>query len=146
MESDERNFTSSLMTTIADSRKPVKKRKILVLGSPGVGKSAIIMRFKDDIFLDYYDPTIQSTYKKQLMFNNEFVELEIIDIDGQTEYTIFSHSKFSFGIHGYILSYSIENRQSFELLNIINSKLTTLVGRDIPKILVANKCDLVGRR
>ena len=110
------------------------------------GKSAIIMRFKDDIFLDYYDPTIQMTHKKILPFNNENIELEIVDFDGQTEYTIFSFSKFSFGIHGYILSYSIENKQSFDLIKIIYSKLITLVGKDIPKILIANKSDLMSKR
>lgn len=132
--------------SFTEGRQSTKRRKILVLGSPGVGKSAMIMRFKDDIFLDYYDPTIQTTYKKTLQFNNENIELELIDIDGQTEYTIFSFSKFSFGIHGYILAYSIENRQSFELLKILHSKLIGLVGRDVPKILVANKCDLTNRR
>jgi Ras family protein len=132
--------------TLIEGRQTVKKRKVLVLGAPGVGKSAIIMRFKDDIFLDYYDPTIQMSYKKTLRFNNENIELELIDIDGQTEYTIFSYSKFSMGIHGYILSYSIENRQSFELLKIIHSKLVGLAGREIPKILVANKCDLFNKR
>jgi GTPase SAR1 family protein len=104
------------------------------------------MRFKDDIFLDYYDPTIQSSYKKILQFNNEIIELELCDLDGQTEYTIFSFSKFSYGIHGYIFSYSIENRQSFELIKIIHSKLTSVTGRDIPKILIGNKCDLSNRR
>jgi len=123
-----------------------KRRKVLVLGSPGVGKSAMIMRFKDDIFLDYYDPTIEQIHRKTLLFNEENIELELIDIDGQTEYTIFSFTKFSYGIHGYILSYSIENRQSFELLKIIHSKLIALVGREVPKILVANKCDLSNKR
>lgn len=132
--------------SLMDARHSVKRRKVLVLGAPGVGKSAIIMRFKDDIFLDYYDPTIQMSYKKTLRFNNENIELELIDIDGQTEYTIFSYSKFSVGIDGYILSYSIENRQSFELLKIIHSKLVGLAGREIPKILVANKCDLMNKR
>jgi Ras family protein len=139
------NIKTTLIS-IPDERRPNKRRKILVLGSPGVGKSAVIMRFKDDIFLDYYDPTIHSTIKKMLFFNNENVELEIIDIDGQTEYTIFSFSKFSFGIHGYILCYSIESRQSFELIKIINSKLVAMVGRDVPKVLIANKCDLTNRR
>jgi Ras family protein len=135
----------SLMSSI-DVRQPPKKRKVLVLGSPGVGKSAMIMRFKDDIFLDYYDPTIQTNYKKLMQFNEENIELELVDIDGQTEYTIFNFGKFSLGIHGYVLTYSIENRQSFELLKIINSKLIALVGRDVPKILVANKCDLYNKR
>jgi Ras family protein len=134
------------LISISDERRPNKRRKILVLGSPGVGKSALIMRFKDDIFLDYYDPTIHSTTKKMLLFNNENVELEIIDIDGQTEYTIFSFSKFSFGIHGYILCYSIESRQSFDLIKVIHSKLVAMVGRDVPKVLVANKSDLANRR
>jgi Ras family protein len=143
---DSSSIIKTTLISLPDERRPNKRRKILVLGSPGVGKSAMIMRFKDDIFLDYYDPTIHSTIKKMLLFNNENVELEIIDIDGQTEYTIFSFSKFSFGIHGYILSYSIENRQSFELIKVIHSKLVAMVGRDVPKILIANKCDLTNRR
>ncbi len=145
-ERDTRISFNPNSSSLMENRLSAKRRKILVLGSPGVGKSAMIMRFKDDIFLDYYDPTIQTTYKKILQFNNESVELELIDIDGQTEYTIFSFSKFSYGIHGYILAYSIENRQSFELLKIIHSKLIGLVGRDVPKLLVANKCDLANRR
>jgi Ras family protein len=149
MFSEHSESFSNIKTTlisIPDERRPNKRRKILVLGSPGVGKSAMIMRFKDDIFLDYYDPTIHSAIKKMLLFNNENVELEIIDIDGQTEYTIFSFSKFSFGIHGYILCYSIESRQSFELIKVIHSKLVAMVGRDIPKVLIANKSDLLNRR
>lgn len=140
---------SNVRTTLIsmdENKRPTTRRKILVLGSPGVGKSAIIMRFKDDIFLDYYDPTIHASIKKLLMFNEENIELEIIDIDGQTEYTIFSFSKFSFGIHGYILSYSIESRHSFELLKVIHSKLMAMVGRDIPKVLVGNKSDLTVKR
>lgn len=142
----ERSNVRTTLITINNDNRVAKRRKILVLGAPGVGKSAMIMRFKDDIFLDYYEPTIQTTIKKMLKFNNEQVELEILDIDGQTEYTIFSFSKFSFGIHGYILCYSIENRQSFDLMNIIHSKLAALVGRDVPKVLVANKYDLNNRR
>lgn len=140
------NAHLSMASSLLENKNIPKRRKILVLGAPGVGKSAMIMRFKDDIFLDYYEPTIQSSYKKLLTFNNEHIELELMDIDGQTEYTIFSFSKFSYGIHGYILAYSIENRQSFELVKVINSKLTSVTGRDIPKILIANKCDLNSRR
>ena len=57
------NPSASLLSS-QDSFRQIKKRKIIILGAPGVGKSAIIMRFKDDIFLDYYEPTIQNLYKK----------------------------------------------------------------------------------
>lgn len=123
-----------------------KKRRILVLGAPGVGKSAVIVRFKDDIFRTEYLPTIQQTYKKELRFNNEKVEMEINDLDGQNEFTLFSFSKFAFGVHGYILCYSIENQHSFNMVRVIQSKLATLVGADTPKVLIANKTDLNMRR
>lgn len=124
----------------------LKKRKIIILGAPGVGKSAIIMRFKDDIFKNEYLPTIQETYKKEYKFNNERVELELVDIDGQNEFTLFTSNKFSFGINAYILCYSVENTYSFNLISLINSKLSVLVGNTIPKILVANKSDLDNKR
>jgi Ras family protein len=126
--------------------KPFKKRKIIFIGCPGVGKSALIFRFKDNIFLDYYEPTIQNIYKKLFVFKENIYELEIHDIDGHTEYSIFSFSKIPFGIQGFVLCYSIENRHSFETLKILYSKLMNLVGRDIPKVLVGNKSDLKLKR
>ena len=111
-----------------EENKPIKKRKILVLGSPGVGKSAIVTRFMDDVFYDYYNPSLQTSYKKILNFNNETIELEIVDLEGQSEHTIISYSRFS-------------------LIKIINNKLNCNFGRqDIPKILIANKSDLNNRR
>lgn len=127
-------------------RPVIKRKKVLVLGAPGVGKSAVIMRFKDDIFKPDYVPTLQETYKKEFIFNNEHVELEIIDLDGQNEFTLFSGNKFSYGISGYIMCYSVENRYSFQMIKSINSKLESLVGDSTPKILIGNKADLSNKR
>ena len=125
----------------------VKRKKILVLGSPGVGKSAIVTRFMDDVFYDFYNPSLQTSYKKIIRFNDETIELEIVDLEGQSEHSILSFNRFSCNINGYILSYSIENRQSFELLKIINNKLNCNFGRtDVPKIVIANKSDLNNKR
>ena len=135
----------SFGSSLVNISRPRVRRRILLLGAAGVGKSAIIMRFKDDIFLDYYEPTIHCIIKKIFVFNNQNIELEIIDIDGLTEYTLFSFSKFSIGIDGYVFCYSVENRYSFDLVKLIHSKLYALVGRNIPKILVANKTDLPNR-
>jgi len=81
-----------------------------------------------------------------MYFNNEDVELELIDLEGQSENTMFTFSKFSIGIDGYVIIYSIESRQSFDLVKTICSKLSSLVGRDFPKLLIANKTDLTSKR
>lgn len=132
---------SSIYSSLIEISRPMKRRKVLLLGAPETGKSAILMRFKENVFLEIYEPTIQNSTKKFIPFRNEYVELEINDLDGQTEYTIFSQNKFSFGINGYLLVYSVNNRQSFELMKTINTKLNAVVGKKCPKILIGNKND-----
>lgn len=151
-EEDKFSFENNVATdnnndSSFDRERPsIKRKRVLVLGAPGVGKSAVIMRFKDDIFKPDYIPTLQETYKKEFTFNNERVELEINDLDGQNEFTLFSGNKFSFGINGYILCYSVENMYSFQMIKSINSKLTGLVGTSVPKVLIGNKADLYNKR
>lgn len=137
---------SSIITSLIEISRPMKRRKVLLLGAPEVGKSSILMRFKENIFLEIYEPTIQNSTKKFIPFRNEYVELEINDLDGQTEYTIFSQNKFSFGINGYLLVYSVNNRASFELIQTIVDKLNAIVGRKFPKIIIGNKSDCSEQR
>lgn len=140
-------FHENLNDSSFNRDKPlINRKKILFLGAPGVGKSAVILRFKDDVFNPDYIPTLQETYKKQFTFNNERIELEINDIDGINEFTLFSGNKFSYGINGYILCYSVENRYSFNIIESINAKLTNLMGPHVPKVLIGNKCDLLRNR
>ncbi|XP_076463933.1 LOW QUALITY PROTEIN: circularly permutated Ras protein 1-like [Babylonia areolata] len=40
--------------------------KIVMLGSGGVGKSSVTLRFTQNTFLEAYDPTIEDTYRKMI--------------------------------------------------------------------------------
>ena len=125
---------------LSTSNIPYTKRKILLLGGQGVGKTALIKRFKNNLYIDDYEPTIQITTKKIISLNNEYIDLEIVDLEGQTEYTIFSPNKFSFGYNGYMLVYDVTQEKSFELIKNIYDKIEYLSGKT-SKILIGAKSD-----
>jgi Ras-related protein Rap-1B len=60
----------------------MREYKIVVLGSGGVGKSALTVQFVQGIFIEKYDPTIEECYRKQVEVNGEQCTLEIIDTAG----------------------------------------------------------------
>jgi small GTP-binding protein len=138
---DNINFNEELSESeLLASNFACTKRKLLILGGQEVGKTSILKRFKNNNFIEDYEPTIQQITRRGINFNNEYVYLEIMDLEGQTEYTIFSPNKFSFGYNGYILVYDVKNSKSFELIKFIYEQINILSG-NAAKILVGTKCD-----
>ena len=60
--------------------------KLVVLGGGGVGKSALTIRLVTDNFLTEYDPTIEDSYRKQVVIDQKTALLDILDTAGQEEY------------------------------------------------------------
>ena len=44
-----------------------REYKLVILGSGGVGKSSICTQFVMNQFIDQYDPTIEDSYRKQVV-------------------------------------------------------------------------------
>ena len=44
----------------------MQEYKLVVLGTGGVGKSALTVQFVQNIFVERYDPTIEDSYRKQV--------------------------------------------------------------------------------
>ena len=59
---------------------------ILVAG--GVGKSALTIQLIQNHFVDEYDPTIEDSYRKQVVIDGETCLLDILDTAGQEEYRL----------------------------------------------------------
>lgn len=122
---------------------PVKSRDVAIMGMNSVGKSSLTIQCALNTFQTDYNPTITDRYSKQLTVDNVMYDCTFIDTAGQDDYSIFPPSCAS--VHGFILVYSINNRQSFDLLPVIRQKIIEHKGdENIPLVIVGNKQDLDG--
>ncbi|KAJ8298711.1 hypothetical protein KUTeg_022771 [Tegillarca granosa] len=61
--------------------------KLVVVGAGGVGKSALTIQLIQNHFVEEYDPTIEDSYRKQVVIDGETCLLDILDTAGQEEYS-----------------------------------------------------------
>ncbi|KAI3384487.1 hypothetical protein SNEBB_008928 [Seison nebaliae] len=116
--------------------------KIVVLGSGGVGKSAVTVQFVQGVFVEKYDPTIEDCYRKQISIDNKDYTLEILDTAGTEHFTAMRDLYIKNG-QGFVLIYSITAQSTLSDIRdmrdqIVRVKETT----EVPMILVGNKLDL----
>ncbi|KAE9421106.1 hypothetical protein Angca_005739, partial [Angiostrongylus cantonensis] len=112
------------------------------MGYPCVGKSSITLRFVQGHFPDAYDTTIEDLHNKPYRWFGRDYNLRITDTAGQQEYSIFPRS-CSVDIDGFILVYAIDDKKSFEIIQIIHDKIMETIGDNkVPIVIVGNKVDL----
>lgn len=115
---------------------------ISVLGTGGVGKSALTLRFIRDIFVEEWDPTIEDAYRKTVEVDSQMCSVEILDTAGQDDF-LSLRPQWMIDKDAYVFVYSMCSKNSlhelehfFELHQQINAE------RNVPIIMVANKKDL----
>ncbi|OXV10994.1 hypothetical protein Egran_01246 [Elaphomyces granulatus] len=86
--------------------------KLVVLGDGGVGKTALTIQLCLNHFVETYDPTIEDSYRKQVVIDHQSCMLEVLDTAGQEEYTALRDQWIRDG-EGFVLVYSITSRASF---------------------------------
>ncbi|GMS96792.1 hypothetical protein PENTCL1PPCAC_18967, partial [Pristionchus entomophagus] len=124
----------------------MREYKIVVLGSGGVGKSALTVQFVQGIFVEKYDPTIEDSYRKQVEVDGQQCMLEILDTAGTEQFTAMRDLYMKNG-QGFVLVYSITAQSTFnDLMDLRDQILRVKDTEDVPMILVGNKCDLEDER
>ncbi|KAG0288867.1 Ras- protein Rap-1b, partial [Dissophora globulifera] len=124
----------------------MREYKLVVLGSGGVGKSALTVQFVQSVFVDRYDPTIEDSYRKQVEVDGHQCMLEILDTAGTEQFTAMRDLYMKNG-QGFILVFSIIIEQTFdELVELHRQILRVKDSATVPIVLVGNKCDLEGDR
>lgn len=124
------------------SKKPTAGpalHKVIMVGSGGVGKSALTLQFMYDEFVEDYEPTKADSYRKkvslqffpfsikwspnsspllllvllQVVLDGEEVQIDILDTAGQEDYAAIRDNYFRSG-EGFLCVFSITDDESFQ--------------------------------
>ncbi|KAG7332546.1 hypothetical protein KOW79_004380 [Hemibagrus wyckioides] len=113
----------------------MREYKLVVLGSGGVGKSALTVQFVQGIFVEKYDPTIEDSYRKQVEVDGQQCMLEILDTAGTEQFTAMRDLYMKNG-QGFALVYSITAQSTFNDLQDLREQILRVKDtEDVPMIL-----------
>ncbi|XP_048213731.1 ras-related protein Rap-2a-like isoform X1 [Perognathus longimembris pacificus] len=116
--------------------------KVVVLGSWGVGKSALTVQLVTGTFIEKYDPTIKDFYRKEIEVDSLPSVLEILDTAGTEQLASMQDLYIKNG-----QGYSLVNQQSFQDIKPMQDQIIRVKRYEkVPVILVGNKVDLESER
>uniref|UniRef100_A0A8C2PU55 HRas proto-oncogene, GTPase n=1 Tax=Cyprinus carpio TaxID=7962 RepID=A0A8C2PU55_CYPCA len=117
--------------------------KLVVVGAGGVGKSALTIQLIQNHFVDEYDPTIEDSYRKQVVIDGETCLLDILDTAGQEEYSAMRDQYMRTG-EGFLCVFAINNTKSFEDIHQYRSNpcKNSKASEFLPQLCVINALKL----
>ncbi|XP_074658802.1 ras-related protein Ral-A-like isoform X2 [Tubulanus polymorphus] len=140
------NRDSSFTMSKAKTQSAAIIHKVIMVGSGGVGKSALTLQFMYDEFVEDYEPTKADSYRKKVVLDGEEVQIDILDTAGQEDYAAIRDNYFRSG-EGFLCVFSITEQESFQATAEFREQILRVKNDDnIPFLLVGNKSDLEDRR
>jgi GTPase KRas protein len=125
-----------------------KEFRLVVVGPPVVGKSALTIRLTQSEFANEYDPTIEDSYRYYCTIDDIPASLDILDTAGQEEYSSMRDLYMKTG-EGFLLVFSLTDRHTFEEISTFYNQILRVKGETVqfvPMMLVGNKNDLINER
>jgi len=122
--------------------------KLVVVGEGAVGKSSLTIQFIQGFFVDYYDPTIEDSYRKQISVDDEVSLLQVLDTAGQDNFVSMRDSWLRAG-ECFMVVFSLSSRQSLEEALRLYEQILRIKDAErgeVPVVLLGNKADLVEER
>jgi Ras-related protein Rab-1A len=120
--------------------------KIIIIGDSGVGKSALLFRFADDLYNEGYISTIGVDFKIRTIFiNGKVVKLQIWDTAGQERFRTITTSYYR-GAHMIFICYDICDVRSFNNLNMWLSEINKYSSPNVRVTICGTKSDMSSSR
>jgi len=148
-----------LISKMSDTNKRGQEQSVpfnvVVMGTGAVGKSALVVQFTTNTFVSEYDPTVEDSFRKDVVVDGTSSVLDILDTAGQEEFESL-YDRWVRPAHGFLLMYDITLKATFEEVQILKDKIVRIKDTlaesngqtevEIPMVLVGNKCDLAEER
>ncbi|XP_054897667.1 dexamethasone-induced Ras-related protein 1 [Poeciliopsis prolifica] len=138
--------------------KPQNCKRIVILGAPRVGKTAILRRYLRDGFVEEYSPTSEDFLRKLFCIRGETYQIDILDASRERDFPAKRRLSILTG-DIFLLVFSLDDRSSFEEVCSLReeilaakSKLTKSSAPGhcakprVPLVVCANKADLDSQR
>ena len=93
-----------------------------------------LIAYTQSHFVEEYDPTIEDSYRKQVVIDGETCLLDILDTAGQEEYSAMRDQYMRTG-EGFLCVFAIDNMKSFEDIESYRGQIRRVKDADdIPMI------------
>lgn len=121
--------------------------KVMLLGDSGVGKTCLLVRFKDGAFLSgAFISTVGIDYRNKVVeVDQTKVKLQIWDTAGQERFRSVTHAYYR-DSHALLLLYDITNKQSFDNIRAWLSEIKEYAPENSVVMLLGNKSDKTNER
>ena len=152
MDTTKNNATATAVTTTTKKVSTKPKRRtvfdlnVVVVGEPATGKSAIVSRMTQKTFPSFYKPTNGVDYAMLTFELEEGVEAKVHfwDVSGHERFGSMTGSYYN-QCAGVIFVFDCTRDLTLSALSHWNTDVNNKChdGKDLPKILIANKCDML---
>ncbi|KAJ3281713.1 hypothetical protein HK104_011314 [Borealophlyctis nickersoniae] len=124
------------------NRPDLPLHKVIMVGSGGVGKSALTLQYMYGDFIEEYDPTKADSYRKKVALDGTECFIDILDTAGQEEYAAIRDNYYRSG-EGFFCVFSICEAESFNHTQEFRDQICRVLDDEtVPFVLVGNKSDL----
>ncbi|XP_008328026.1 ras-related protein Rab-26-like [Cynoglossus semilaevis] len=116
--------------------------KVMLVGDSGVGKTCLLVRFKDAAFLaGSFISTVGIDFRNKVLdIDGVKVKLQIWDTAGQERFRSVTHAYYR-DAHALLLLYDVTNKSSFENIRAWLTEIHEYAQQDVVLMLLGNKAD-----
>ncbi|XP_005224506.1 ras-related protein Rab-26 isoform X2 [Bos indicus] len=121
--------------------------KVMLVGDSGVGKTCLLVRFKDGAFLaGTFISTVGIDFRNKVVdVDGMKVKLQIWDTAGQERFRSVTHAYYR-DAHALLLLYDVTNKASFDSIQAWLTEIQEHAQDDVVLMLLGNKVDSAQER